>query len=86
MVFTTSNAISRSLLLGVSRGQHTVKHLKGLMEQAGFEVRDISYRGYLTGLPLRFRPRNVCKLDERLAKVPGLRRMGGGLMFAGYRL
>jgi SAM-dependent methyltransferase len=85
MVFTTSNATGRSLLPGVSRGQHTAKHLRRLIEQADFEVTDISYRGFLTGLPLKVRPRNAGQIDERLAKVPGLRRLGGGLMFAATR-
>lgn len=77
MVFMTSNANSRSLLPWVSQGQHTVKHLTDLIEQCGFEVRDISYQGYLSVLPIRIRPRRSTRIDGALAKVPGIRRLGG---------
>ena len=86
MVFMTSNANSRSLLPWVSQGQHTVKHLTSLIEQARFEVRDLSYQGYLTVLPLRVRPRRSTKIDGVLAKVPGVRRLGGSFSIAAYRV
>lgn len=82
VVFTTSNVTGRSLLPGVSRGQHHAKHIAALLERADFDVTDIVYRGYLSGLPVRIRPRNAVAIDERIAKVPGVRKLGGGLMFA----
>jgi 2-polyprenyl-3-methyl-5-hydroxy-6-metoxy-1,4-benzoquinol methylase len=85
MVFTTSNATSRSLLPWVSQGRHKVKHLVGLIEQTGFDVRDLTYRGYLTVLPRRIRPRNSTKIDDRLDKIPGIRRLGGSFSLAAYR-
>ena len=85
VVFTTSNATGRSLVPGVSRGQHKAGHIAQLLEQADFEVTDIVYRGFLSGLPLRIRPRNVAAIDQRLAQVPGIRKLGGGLTFAARR-
>jgi len=85
LVFTTSNASSRSLLPWVSPGQHKAKHLVELMEQADFDVTDVEYRGYLSALPARIRPRSSTKIDETLARVPGVRRLGGSLTFAAKR-
>lgn len=84
MVFMTSNAASRSLLPWVSQGQHTVPHLTRLIEQSGFEVRDVSYKGYLSVLPVRLRPRRSTDIDRLLAGVPGVRRLGGSFAVAAY--
>lgn len=84
MVFMTSNANSRALLPWVSQGQHTVGHLVALIEQAGFDVRDISYQGYLSVLPVRIRPRRSTEIDGMIAKVPGVRRLGGSFSVAAY--
>lgn len=86
MVFMTSNAHSRALLPWVSQGQHTVGHLTSLIEQSGFEVQDISYQGYLSVLPIRIRPRSSTRIDARIAKVPGVRRLGGSFSVAALRL
>jgi SAM-dependent methyltransferase len=85
VVFTTSNVTGRSLLPGVSRGQHKAGHIAQLLEQADFEVTDIVYRGFLSGLPLRIRPRRVGAIDARLSEVPGIRKLAGGLSFAARR-
>jgi SAM-dependent methyltransferase len=86
MVFMTSNAASRALLPWVSQGQHTVKHLTGLIEQSGFDVRDLRYQGYLSVLPVRARPRRSTEIDGWISKVPGVRRLGGTFSVAAYRV
>ncbi len=76
VILMTSNA-NRSVLPGVDTGQHRVKHLRRLMEDAGLQVREVTYKGYLTGLPARLRPRRAIQIDTQIARVPLLRTMSG---------
>lgn len=84
LVFMTSNASSRALLPGVRRGQHRAPELRRLLTRAGFDVADLRYQGYLSGVPARYRPRSAPRIESALSKVPLVRRMGGSFSVAAY--
>ena len=84
LVFMTSNATSRAIVPGMRRGQYSIKRLSRLLEDARFDVQDLTYQGYLTALPPRYRPSNIDTIEPRLSQIPLLRAMGGSFSMAAY--
>lgn len=84
LVFMTSNSTSRSLLPGVRAGQHDARHLTSLLHQAGFRIGDLSYQGFLSGVPSRYRPKRTPQIERALSRIPGVRALGGSFSMAAY--
>lgn len=77
LVFMTSNARSRKLLIGMRRGQKDVAAIEAVLESHGFDVEHLYYHGYVMALPARYRPDRATAIDQRLSRVPFLRALGG---------
>lgn len=88
LIFMTSNPASRALLPWVSQGStdRPIGRIIELVQQAGFEVHDFSFQGYLTVLPISIRPRSSTKIDSILARTPGVRRLGGTYSIAAHKV
>lgn len=76
IVLMTSNSTSRALVPWAPRGQFSVPRLRRIIETARFEVLEVRYKGYLTSLPLRYRPSSAPVVDGWIARIPGVRRLG----------
>jgi len=80
MVIVTSNARSRELLRWIPfirPGRHKVADMTTQITDAGFVMERMVYHGYLTSLPLKWRIPFTAEIDRFLAKVPGIRALGG---------
>lgn len=80
LVFVTSNSFSRDLLRFlpfVRPGRHDPRKIKRQLIDAGFFISDVTYHGFMSGVPRDKRPANAARIDAILEKVPGVRRLSG---------
>ncbi len=85
LVVTTQRARRIKRLRDHSRPFYRAAELADAFAPHGLSVVRVERHGYMSALPARLRPRGTAAIDAALARVPGLRRLGGSYTMVARR-
>lgn len=70
------------LIASTHSGRGRLSVMRRALASSGMEIDAVDHHGFLTALPSALRPSNTPSIDRRLSNVPGIRRLGGTMLFA----